>query len=574
MAIYHYSEKAVKRSAGSSSVKSAGYITKDKIRDERTRETANYSAHHDEVVYSRTRVPNGCPYDNIGSLWNSVEQAEKRADAVVGRRVDIALPHELSKSQQIALADAWADTILAAGRGITYAIHDPKNDGHNIHIDAILTPRPWDAKNQKWGSKSHAEIVKDKNGNPIEIGGKGGHGKHKYKRRYRNIDDKEHLQARRKIWERLANDALCNAHIPERIDGRSLQEQRADALKKHDFQQAEILDRVPQIHVGWNSKAHERKEINNEIKHKNERYLSCVKKENDLRLRQRRLQGKISVTQSEIRAWRRDQKIKREHKQMFKSTPDARRIRQTRATTARRYGCPSQDAAAVGRFVRAGQAGGQPVQILIGTRRELQAAFPQISTAQWRRMISRQLQRENRHMSANDITSACDDLAQRRVMYIVDRGGKRAAMAAGEVSFVAVRACADSLRAVGRLVGTIPVVGKPLAAACSLPAQAVGRADRVRGQLQTLHQRYEERERKEREQKKKLAKRAAKAMKGQGNAAQGQQQAGQPRQDRADSRAVGARIRTDSDDQGLRNWDLMDELTKDQEKQKAVWRDI
>lgn len=575
MAIYHYSEKSVKRSAGSSSVKSAGYITKDKVRDERTRETANYSAHHDEVIYSRTRVPDGCPYDDVGSLWNSVEASEKRQDAVVGRRVDIALPHELTREQQIALADVWADSILATGRGITYAIHDPKNDGHNIHIDAILTPRPWDEKNQKWGSKSKAEIIKDKNGNPVEISGKGGHGKHKYKRKYTNIDDKEHLQARRKTWERLANDALCNAHIPERIDARSLQEQRADALKKHNFYDADLLGRTPQIHVGWNSRAHERKAINNAIKSQNNTYISVIKAEKKIQSEQRKLQGKISVTQSEIRAWRRDQKIKNEHKHMFQNTPDARRIRQTRATTARRYGCPSQDAAAVGRFVRAGQAGGRPVQILVGTRRELQAAFPRLSTAQWRRMITRQLQRENPRMSASDVTDACDDLAKRRVMYIVDRGGKRAAMAAGEISFVAVRACADSLRAVGRLVGMIPVVGKPLQAACALPAQAVGRADRVRGQLQQLHQRYKEQERKRKQQLEKAAKKVSKATKGQsGGQQQPRQQAGQPRQDRANPRAVGARIRTDGDDQGLRNWGLMDELTKDEERQKRVWRDI
>lgn len=576
MAIYHYSEKAVKRSAGSSSVKSAGYITKDKVRDERTRETANYSAHQDEVIYSRTRVPDGCPYDNVGSLWNSVEAAEKRADAVVGRRVDIALPHELTKAQQIALADAWADSILATGRGITYAIHDPKNDGHNIHIDAILTPRPWDAKNQKWGSKSRAEIVKDKNGNPIEVGGNGGHGKHKFKRKYSNIDDKEHLQARRKVWEKLANDALCNARVPERIDSRSLQEQRADALKRHDFQRAEMLDRVPQIHVGWNSKAHERKELNDSIRAKNNSYTSCVKRENDLQSKQRKLQGRVSVTQAEIRAWRRDQKIKREHKRMFERTPDARKIHAVRAATARRYGCPSQDARAVGRFARAGQQGGQPVQILVGTRKELQQAFPQISTAQWRRMITRQLQRENPSMSANDTTVACDDLARRRVMYIVDKGGKKAAMAAGEISFVAVRACAESLQAVGKLIGTIPVIGKPVAAACSLPAQAVGRADQVRGRLAQLHQRYEERKKREQEQKKKMIKRAAKTMKGQGGGRgqQPQQQGHPPQQDRTDPRAVGARIRTDGDDQGLRNWDLMDELTKDQEKQREIWKDI
>ena len=36
--------------------------------------------------------------------------------------------------------------------------------------------------------------------------------------------------------------------------------------EKHNFYDADLLGRVPQIHVGWNSKAHERKTINDAIK--------------------------------------------------------------------------------------------------------------------------------------------------------------------------------------------------------------------------------------------------------------------------------------------------------------------
>ena len=206
MAIYHYSEKPVKRSAGSSAVRSAGYIEKERIRDERTRQTVRYDAHRDEVVFSRTRVPEGCPYTTTSDLWNAVEAHETSQNAVVGQRVDIALPHELSHAQQIALADAWADMVLASGRGVTYAIHDPKRDGHNVHIDAIMTPRPWDAAHGTWGAKSRMETVM-RDGKPV-LNDKRGKGRHKYKRKCVNLDDKVHLQERRKTWERLANDAL------------------------------------------------------------------------------------------------------------------------------------------------------------------------------------------------------------------------------------------------------------------------------------------------------------------------------------------------------------------------------
>ena len=39
------------------------------------------------------------------ALWNAAEQAEKRIDARVAREFEIALPHELSPEQRLALRE-------------------------------------------------------------------------------------------------------------------------------------------------------------------------------------------------------------------------------------------------------------------------------------------------------------------------------------------------------------------------------------------------------------------------------------------------------------------------------------
>jgi hypothetical protein len=54
----------------------------------------------------------------------------------------------------------------------------------------------------------------------------------------------------RAAWKGHANRALEQAGVRQRIDHRSLAEQRADALERGDRKAAKVLDRAPEIHVG------------------------------------------------------------------------------------------------------------------------------------------------------------------------------------------------------------------------------------------------------------------------------------------------------------------------------------
>ena len=66
----------------------------------------------------------------------------------------------------------------------------------------------------------------------------------------RQWNKKEHLVTWRKDWADRANSALARAGRAERIDHRTLVEQRDEALANGDPERAVSLDRDPQIHLG------------------------------------------------------------------------------------------------------------------------------------------------------------------------------------------------------------------------------------------------------------------------------------------------------------------------------------
>ena len=66
----------------------------------------------------------------------------------------------------------------------------------------------------------------------------------------RTMMDKEWLPEVREKWEQMANLALEQAGRDERIDGRSLVEQRTEAHRAGDTKREAELDREPNVHLG------------------------------------------------------------------------------------------------------------------------------------------------------------------------------------------------------------------------------------------------------------------------------------------------------------------------------------
>lgn len=146
MAIYHCSMKPIARSAGRSAVASAAYRAAEKLTNERDGLTHDFTrkagVEHVEIM-----LPNGVNADwakDRSKLWNAAERAENRKDARVAREFEVALPHELSHDQRIALARAFAEDLANRyGVAVDVAVHRPHPDSdiRNHHAHIMMTTR-------------------------------------------------------------------------------------------------------------------------------------------------------------------------------------------------------------------------------------------------------------------------------------------------------------------------------------------------------------------------------------------------------------------------------------------------
>jgi hypothetical protein len=152
MAIYHLSCKIIGRDAGRSAVASAAYRAGEKLTNEWDGETHDYTM-KGGVVYSRILLPDYAPpeYADRGTLWNAVEAGESISNAQLAREIEVALPIELTRAEQIQLVNEYTQrNFIAWGMCADISVHD-KNDG-NPHTHILLTMRPMDG-NGKWENK-------------------------------------------------------------------------------------------------------------------------------------------------------------------------------------------------------------------------------------------------------------------------------------------------------------------------------------------------------------------------------------------------------------------------------------
>jgi hypothetical protein len=202
VAIYHLRASVISRSAGRSATAAAAYRTASNIIDQRTGLAFDYSK-RSGVDHVEILAPANSPawvYDRA-ELWNHVEAAEKRINSQVAREVRVALPAELSHEQRVELVrDFCQRQFVDHGMIADIALHAPGREGddRNHHAHILLTtreigPEGFEAKNRDW--------------NAVEA-----------------------LEAWREAWAVDSNLALERAGIEERIDHRTLEAQRVEAL--------------------------------------------------------------------------------------------------------------------------------------------------------------------------------------------------------------------------------------------------------------------------------------------------------------------------------------------------------
>lgn len=257
MAIFHCQFSIISRSQGKSSVGASAYRAGEKIYNERDGIEHDYTR-KTGVVYNEILTPDNAPEwaKDRSKLWNEVEQIEKSKNSQLAREVNIALPKELNREQQIELLKGYVkENFTSKGMVADLAIHD-KEDG-NPHAHVMLTVRPFN-EDGTWGAKAKKEYILDKNGEKIKQGSS-------FKSRKIETTDwnkLDNVEKWREQWANHANKALEKAGFDEKIDHRSLADQG--------------IDRIAQIHVGVHANSMEKKgiesdraRINNEIKELN-----------------------------------------------------------------------------------------------------------------------------------------------------------------------------------------------------------------------------------------------------------------------------------------------------------------
>ena len=218
------------------------------------------------IVHSEILLPPNAPPDfqDRGTLWNSVEQIEKACNSQLARELEVALPIELSREEQVRIVRAYCSSqFVSRGMCADFNIHDTGSGNPHAHI--LLTMRPMDERG-KWLPKSKKEYMLDESGERIRLPSGN------FKTRKVDLVDwnsQENAEVWRKAWADLANEFLERNNRPERIDHRSYERQG--------------IDQIPTVHIGVAASqmekkgiATERGELNRSIKAAN-RLLRDIK---------------------------------------------------------------------------------------------------------------------------------------------------------------------------------------------------------------------------------------------------------------------------------------------------------
>ncbi|MBR1432569.1 MAG: MobA/MobL family protein [Ruminiclostridium sp.] len=224
MAIYHCSIKIISRGKGKSAVGAAAYRSGEKLTNEYDGLTHDYTR-KGGVVHTEILLSEYAPseYADRSTLWNAVEKVEKARNSQLAREIEISLPNELSRAENIELARRFVqEAFVNKGMCADLCVHDPDREQPNIHAHIMLTLRPFN-EDGTWGDKQRKEYILDADGNKIYD---------KKKRTYKcrtvqttDWNDKTKAEEWRAAWADFLNAVLTEKGIAERVDHRSFERQ-------------------------------------------------------------------------------------------------------------------------------------------------------------------------------------------------------------------------------------------------------------------------------------------------------------------------------------------------------------
>jgi ATP-dependent exoDNAse (exonuclease V) alpha subunit len=216
VAIYFLNIKFFGRSTGGRATYAAAYRAGERIRDERTGEVFDHSRRadvmHKQIVLPTKHAAADMSWARDRSvLWNAAELAESRRNARVAREYLVALPHELTNEERLALVRRFSQDLADRhGFAVDFAIHapPPDNDPRNFHAHLLTTTR--EVAPTGLGAKTDLDIGSAR-------------------RQERGLCSQlKELYAVRERWATFTNEALQEANLANRVDHRSLMAQGVD----------------------------------------------------------------------------------------------------------------------------------------------------------------------------------------------------------------------------------------------------------------------------------------------------------------------------------------------------------
>ena len=258
MAIYHLNAKVGSRTSGQSAGAKHDYVCREgRYANGEARLAKRNEA---ELVYSNSGNMPVWAKDTPAQYWKAADLYE-RVNGRLFQSVEIALPVELGKNAQIALAEKFANELATTKDGIlpyTLAVHRGK--GENPHAHIILSERVNDGYTRTPETWFKRAAVAGKQ-TPEQGGAK----------KTDAYQPKEWLDQVRSAWADRANEALAGIGIEQKIDSRSHADRK-------------LIVR-PTVHEGPNARAMaerglpiERVKINEEIKAANQK-LAALSRE-------------------------------------------------------------------------------------------------------------------------------------------------------------------------------------------------------------------------------------------------------------------------------------------------------
>ncbi|WP_171299364.1 MobQ family relaxase, partial [Acinetobacter pittii] len=223
MAIYHFSVKTISRGNGRSAVACAAYRSGEKLVCNFYGKEQDYTK-KTGVEFTEIYAPENTNTEllNRQTLWNKVEKAERRKDALLAREFEIAFPGELNAEQRKNMLNELCQNLVKKyGVIVDAAIHAPHTDSgsdeRNYHAHIMFTTRSIN-EHGDFSAKKYRDFSRD-NGT-------------------------ETVSHWRESFAELCNHHLKQNGFDERVDHRSYEDQESDLeATQHEGPQATYLRR-------------------------------------------------------------------------------------------------------------------------------------------------------------------------------------------------------------------------------------------------------------------------------------------------------------------------------------------